>query len=59
MSGSNALKRQHAKAIRAYNLRHEGLSVKETAELLGVPREKVRVLEVLGERLLSATSISN
>lgn len=59
MSGFNALKRQHAKAIRAYTLRRDGLSVKETAELLGVPREKVRVLEVLAERLLSATSNSN
>lgn len=59
MPGSNSLKRQHQKAIRAYNLRRDGLSVKETAELLGVPREKVRVLEVLGERLLSATSNSN
>lgn len=53
MPGKNALKRQHQKAIRAHSLRKEGLSVKETAELLGITRDRVRVLEVLGERLLT------
>ena len=48
---SGSKQRQNNKAILAYRLRRDGLTVGETAEKLGISREKVRVFEVLGERL--------
>lgn len=53
MSGENADNRQHQRAIRIYKLRLEGVSVRETAKLLGVHKSKIRTLQLLGERLLS------
>lgn len=53
MSGSGAEKRKHAQAIRIANLRKSGVSVRETAEIVGVHKEKIRNLQLLGERLLS------
>lgn len=53
MSGENAEKRQHQRAIRVYKLRLEGVSVRETAKLTGVHKKQIRTLQLLGERLLS------
>lgn len=53
MSGSGADKRQHARAIRIYNLRKSGVSVRETAEIVGVHKGSIRSLQLLGERLVS------
>lgn len=53
MSGENAEKRHHARAIRIYKLRAEGVSVRETAKLVGVHKGQIRTLQLLGERLLS------
>ena len=43
-----------ALAKRVATLRAEGTSVKETAELVGIDRSRVRTLEVLGQRLIEA-----
>ena len=43
-----------ALAKRVAALRSKGISVKETAELAGIDRSRVRTLEVLGQRLIEA-----
>jgi len=53
MSGSGANKRSQALAIRCFNLRKEGLSISEIAELVGLGRDKVYTRIQLGERLVS------
>lgn len=53
MSGENADKRQHQRAIRIARLRADGVSVRETARLVGVHKKQIRTLQLLGERLLS------
>lgn len=52
MSGGKAELRSHALAIRVAKLRAEGISVKETADITRVDRDRVRTLQLLGERLL-------
>ncbi|GLX87866.1 hypothetical protein Pfra02_04350 [Pseudomonas fragi] len=52
MSGSGSEKRSQALAKRIYQLRLDGVSVKQTAELAGVHKGRVRTLQVLGERLM-------
>jgi hypothetical protein len=52
MSGSGAELRSQSLARRVYKLRRDGVSVKDTAELTGVPRDRVRTLQLLGERLM-------
>lgn len=52
MSGSGANKRSQALAIRCYNLRQEGLTLSEIAELVGIDRDKVHTRVELGERLV-------
>ena len=51
MSGGKFELRSRALAIRVYKLRLEGVSVKETAEIAGIDRDRVRTLQVLGQRL--------
>lgn len=53
MSGYGANKRSQALAIRCYNLRQEGLTLSEIADLVGIDRDKVRTRIILGERLES------
>ncbi|AZD50536.1 hypothetical protein C4K20_5145 [Pseudomonas chlororaphis subsp. aurantiaca] len=53
MSGTKAELRAHAQAKRVYKLREQGLSVRETAALVGIHKGRVRTLQLLGERLLS------
>lgn len=53
MSGSGADKRSQALAKRVYKLRLDGISCKQTAELVGVHKGRIRTLQLLGERLLS------
>lgn len=48
----NQLQRQ-ARAKRVYQLRAMGLSVKETAAEVDCKREHVRMLQLLGERLMT------
>ncbi len=52
MSGSGSEKRSQAMARHVYQLRADGISVKQTAELVGVHKGRVRTLQVLGERLM-------
>ena len=52
MSGSGANKRSQALAIRCYNLRQEGLTLSEIADLVGIDRDKVFTRVQLGERLM-------
>lgn len=56
MSGSGAQLRGQSLARRVFQLRRDGVSVKETAELTGVPKERVRTLQLLGERLMQVQS---
>lgn len=55
MSDRYELMRQ-ARARRVYQLRAEGISVKQTAELVGCHKAQVRALQLLGERLVSTES---
>lgn len=41
-----------AKAKRVYRLRADGLPVREVAELVGIRKEQVRALQLMGERLI-------
>lgn len=52
MSGSGSELRSQALARRVFKLRKDGMSVKQTAELTGVSKERVRTLQLLGERLV-------
>lgn len=52
MSGSGSEKRSQALAKRIYQLRADGVSVKQTAELVGVHKGRVRTLQILGECLM-------
>lgn len=40
-----------AKAKRVYDLRKQGVSVRETAEIVGCEKSQVRKYELMGERL--------
>lgn len=51
MSGSGAEARSKALAMRVHALREQGVSVRETAELCGIHKGRVRTLQVLAERL--------
>lgn len=51
MPGSGAQKRSHAIAIRCYNLRQEGFTLSQIADIVCIDREKVRARILLGERL--------
>ena len=53
MPGSGAQKRSHALAIRCYNLRQEGYTLSQIAEIVCIGKEKVRGRILLGERLVS------
>ena len=39
-------------ARRVYQLRADGISVKQVAELVGVHKGRIRTLQILGERLM-------
>lgn len=54
MPGSGAQKRSHAQAIRCYNLRQEGFTLSQIADIVCIDKEKVRARIILGERLLHA-----
>ena len=43
-----------AKAKRVYELRKQGVSVRETAEIVGCEKAQVRKYELMGERLQGA-----
>ena len=51
MPGSGAHKRSQAQAIRCYNLRQEGFTLSQIADIVCIDKEKVRVRILLGERL--------
>lgn len=51
MPGSVAKKRSHAQAIRCYNLRQEGFTLSQIADIVCIDKEKVRDRILLGERL--------
>ncbi|UJW20809.1 MULTISPECIES: hypothetical protein [Pseudomonas] len=53
---SKAELRNHALAKRVYKLRLEGVSVKQTAEAVGIHKGKVRSMQLLGERLMQLES---
>ncbi|KPA87323.1 hypothetical protein PF66_06233 [Pseudomonas asplenii] len=53
MSGSGADKRAEALAKRVAKLRSEGVSVRETAEIVCVHKGRIRTLQLLGERLMT------
>ena len=53
MPGSGSQKRSHALAIRCYNLRQEGYTLSQIAEIVCIGKEKVRGRILLGERLVS------
>lgn len=55
MSGAGSEMRSHALAKRVYKLRADGISVKQTAEIVGVHKGRIRTLQLLGERLLQVT----
>lgn len=52
MPGSGAQKRSHALAIRCYNLRQEGFTLSQIADIVCIDKEKVRARILLGERLI-------
>lgn len=52
MSGSGAQKRSRALAIRCYNLRQEGFTLSQIADIVCIDKEKVRARILLGERSL-------
>ena len=51
MPGKGATKRAHADAIRAANMRAEGFTTRQIAEVLGKEPERVKAIVLLGERL--------
>lgn len=51
MPGSGSQKRSHAIAIRCYNLRQEGFTLSQIADIVCIDKEKVRARILLGERL--------
>lgn len=53
MPGSGAQKRSHSQAIRCYNLRQEGFTLSQIADIVYIDKEKVRARILLGERLIS------
>ena len=53
MSGSGAQKRYHALAIRCYNLRQEGYTLSQIADIVCIDKGKVRARILLGERLVN------
>jgi biotin operon repressor len=58
MSDRYELMRQ-ARAKRVYQLRADGISVKQTAELVGCRKAQVRALHLLGERLASGEHLQD
>lgn len=53
MPGSGAQKRSQALAIRCYNLRQEGFTLSQIADIVCIDKEKVRARILLGERLVN------
>ena len=53
MPGSGAQKRSHALAIRCYNLREEGFTLSQIADIVCIDKQKVRGRILLGERLVN------
>lgn len=53
MPGSGAQKRSHAQAIRCYNLRQEGFTLSQIADIVCIDKEKVRARVLLGEHLIN------
>lgn len=53
MPGSGAKKRSNAQAIRCYNLRQEGFTLSQIADIVCIDKEKVRARILLGERLVN------
>lgn len=51
MPGSGAQKRSHAQAIRCYNLRQEGSTLSQIADIVCIDKKKVRARILLGELL--------
>jgi len=58
MSGTSSDLRAQALAKRVYRLRAEGISVRETAQIVGIHKGRVRTLQLLGERLISIETSS-
>lgn len=54
MPGSGAQKCSHSLTIRCYNLRQEGFTLSQIADIVCIDKEKVRARILLGERLLDA-----
>lgn len=52
MPGSGAQKRSHAQAIRCYNLRQEGYTLSQIADIVCIDKQKVRARILLGQRLV-------
>lgn len=52
MPGSGAQKRSQAQAIRCYNLRQEGFTLSQIADIVCIDKEEVRARILLGERLV-------
>lgn len=52
MPGSGAQKRSRALALRCYNLRQEGFTLSQIADIVCIDKEKVRVRILLGQRLV-------
>lgn len=53
MPGSKVEIRSKALSIRCYNLRQEGFTLSEIADIVEIPKESVYKRIQLGERLLS------
>lgn len=51
MSKNRADAISRARAKRVYELRRQGISVRETAEIIGCEKSQVRKYELMGERL--------
>lgn len=54
--GNGTTQRQHADAIRAANMKRDGLTTRAIAVTLGLKPEQVKARVLLGERLISTQS---
>ena len=57
MSGSGAVKRNHALALRCAKLAHQGWTRRNIAEAVGKRPEQIKALVLLGERLTMAETV--
>ena len=55
MSGSGAVKRKHALALRVMRLSYEGWTHRNIAEAIGKKPKQIKALILLGERLQEVT----